>query len=102
MFKSINPYTQELIAEHPLMDDNAIDRCLAAATTAFASWKKTSFEERAIVFKNLATLLKRDSTKLGTLITNEMGKVIALLKTKLAGRADMSKVSALVKARLSQ
>ena len=32
----------------------------------------------------------------------EMGKVIALLKPKLAGRADMGKVSALVKTRLSQ
>ena len=31
----------------------------------------------------------------------EMGKVMAVLKTKLAGRADMAKVSALVKARLS-
>jgi len=31
----------------------------------------------------------------------EMGKVIALLKPKLAGRTDMGKVSALVKARLS-
>ena len=31
----------------------------------------------------------------------EMGKVIALLKPKLAGRADMGKVSALVKARLT-
>jgi uncharacterized protein YqeY len=31
----------------------------------------------------------------------EMGKVIALLKPKLAGRADMGKVSALVKAHLS-
>lgn len=32
----------------------------------------------------------------------EMGKVIALLKPRLAGRADMGKVSAQVKARLSQ
>ena len=32
----------------------------------------------------------------------EMGKVIALLKPLLAGRADMGKVSALVKAHLSQ
>lgn len=38
----------------------------------------------------------------GVQSAQEMGKVIALLKTKLAGRADMSKVSALVKARLSQ
>lgn len=32
----------------------------------------------------------------------EMGKVIALLKPKLAGRTDMGKVSALVKARLAK
>lgn len=32
----------------------------------------------------------------------EMGKVIGLLKPKLAGRADMGKVSGLVKARLSK
>jgi uncharacterized protein YqeY len=31
----------------------------------------------------------------------DMGKVMAGLKSKLAGRADMGKVSALVKARLS-
>jgi uncharacterized protein YqeY len=30
-----------------------------------------------------------------------MGKVMAALKGKLAGRADMGKVSAMVKARLS-
>jgi uncharacterized protein YqeY len=31
----------------------------------------------------------------------DMGKVMALLRTRLAGRADMGKVSGLVKARLS-
>ena len=38
----------------------------------------------------------------GAKTPQEMGKVIALLKPKLAGRADMGKVSALVKVRLSQ
>jgi len=37
----------------------------------------------------------------GVQSAQEMGKVIALLRTELAGRADMSQVSALVKARLS-
>jgi uncharacterized protein YqeY len=37
----------------------------------------------------------------GATAMSDMGKVMALLKPKLAGRADMGKVSALVKARLS-
>lgn len=38
----------------------------------------------------------------GATSPKEMGKVIGLLKPRLAGRADMGKVSGLVKARLSQ
>ena len=37
----------------------------------------------------------------GAKAMQDMGKVMALLKPKLAGRADMAKVSAAVKARLS-
>jgi uncharacterized protein YqeY len=37
----------------------------------------------------------------GAKLVADMGKVMAMLKPKLAGRADMGKVSALVKARLS-
>jgi uncharacterized protein len=37
----------------------------------------------------------------GALAASAMGKVMALLKPQLAGRADMSKVSGLVKARIS-
>ena len=35
------------------------------------------------------------------LVASAMGKVMALLKPRLAGRADMSRVSALVKARIA-
>jgi uncharacterized protein YqeY len=41
----------------------------------------------------------RDAAAKGTA---DMGKVMAVLKPKLAGRADMGKVSALVKARLAK
>jgi uncharacterized protein len=37
----------------------------------------------------------------GATSAKEMGKVMALLKPRLAGKADMAKVSALVKGRLS-
>ena len=76
-FKSIYPYTQEIIAEYPLMNEGTISRCIALAEKAFPVWSKMSFAERAKVFSTLSSLLKKRKETLGTLITNEMGKVIA-------------------------
>ncbi len=42
-----------------------------------------------------------EATGGGAFAPSAMGKVMALLKPRLAGRADMSKVSGLVKARIS-
>lgn len=80
VFKSVFPYTQEVIAEYPLMDAAKINECIHAAEKAYGFWKETSFEQRATVLKNAATILKRDRDALATLITNEMGKVIAEAK----------------------
>ncbi len=49
----------------------------------------------------IAAAVAEAITASGAKSPQEMGKVIALLKPKLAGRADMGKVSGLVKARLS-
>jgi len=77
VFKSINPYTQELLAEYPVMDDNRLDQLISRSAKAFDSWKKTSFSERSSIMKNVARILRRDLEKLATLITREMGKIIA-------------------------
>ncbi|MBI4937046.1 MAG: GatB/YqeY domain-containing protein [Nitrosomonadales bacterium] len=49
----------------------------------------------------VATAIAEAIASSGAKSPQEMGKVIALLKPKLAGRADMGKVSAQVKASLS-
>jgi uncharacterized protein len=41
-------------------------------------------------------------TETGAAAPSDMGKVMAVLKPKLAGRADMTKVSAAVKAQLTK
>jgi len=77
LFQSIFPYTQELLAEYPLLDDTQLDRAISDASNAYRSWKKTSFTERANVLRQVALIMRRDLEKLATLITHEMGKVIA-------------------------
>jgi len=77
VFKSIYPYTQELLSEYPLMNGDRINRVLEDAYKAYGSWKKFNFSERGAMLKNVAKILRRDQEKLATLITHEMGKVIA-------------------------
>lgn len=48
----------------------------------------------------IAEAVAAAASEAGATGVKEMGKVMALLKPRLAGRADMGKVSALVKARL--
>jgi succinate-semialdehyde dehydrogenase/glutarate-semialdehyde dehydrogenase len=76
VFKSIFPYTQELQAEYPLMDDAMLDRAIIRSHKAYAFWKETSFSERTAVLKDVASILRRDQEMLATLITHEMGKII--------------------------
>jgi succinate-semialdehyde dehydrogenase/glutarate-semialdehyde dehydrogenase len=66
-----------LLAEYPLMDDSQLEQIITRAHNAFASWKITSFSERSSVLNRVAWLLRRDQEALATLITHEMGKIIA-------------------------
>ncbi|HHC73612.1 MAG TPA: GatB/YqeY domain-containing protein [Thiothrix sp.] len=52
--------------------------------------------------QEVAALLDQVITDTGASSKQDMGKVMAQLKAKLQGRADMSKVSGLVRARLSE
>lgn len=61
-----------------------------------------TYMPQAMSEAEVATAVTEAIAASGAQSPQEMGKVIALLKPKLAGRADMSKVSLLVKASLSK
>ncbi len=76
VFRSIYPYTQEILAEYPLMNDTQLDQVIRNTSSACKTWRKYSFSERAVVLKNVSAILRRDTEMLSTLITREMGKII--------------------------
>ena len=82
VFKSIFPFDQQVIAEYPLHDGVTIDKKISNAAKAFAAWKNFSFSQRADVLKKAATILRNDKERFGTLMTHEMGKVIAEAKAE--------------------
>ncbi len=77
IFTSVNPFTQEVLAEYPVMNDEAVEQHIAKAATAFHEWKNWSFERRAEILRGVATLMRRDQLALATLITREMGKILS-------------------------
>ena len=77
VFQSIFPYNQKMIGEYPLMNQSEIDASLTQAEKAYKHWSSITYNERAEVLNKAAAILRRDKQRLGTIITSEMGKVIA-------------------------
>jgi succinate-semialdehyde dehydrogenase/glutarate-semialdehyde dehydrogenase len=74
--QSFNPYTNKVIFNYKEDSFEDIANKLAASQTAFDSWKKTTFSERATLFLKLAEIILEDKIALATIITSEIGKPI--------------------------
>jgi succinate-semialdehyde dehydrogenase/glutarate-semialdehyde dehydrogenase len=73
-FVSINPTTEEFIAEYPVATPADVDAALERAHRAFASWRTTPFSERAHAMVRAAELLEGEVPVIAALMTSEMGK----------------------------
>ena len=73
---SINPATGEQIASYDPMSDQQAEQIIEAAHQRFTTWRKTSFQERATFMRRCAELLRERKSKLGLLMTEEMGKLV--------------------------
>src|SRR5690606_7268080 len=82
-FKSINPYTQETIAEYPAHTAAEIEKKMQDGWKAFASLRQTAVEQRAAWMLQAAALLKNNATEHGSLISREMGKTLKEAKAEV-------------------
>ena len=74
---SLNPATEEIIAEFDAATPAQIESVLETAMTAFDSWRHTSLSQRAELMLRAAQQLRDDRDRLAALVTAEMGKPIA-------------------------
>jgi succinate-semialdehyde dehydrogenase/glutarate-semialdehyde dehydrogenase len=75
-FKSINPFTQSVIAEHEVLTNAQLAQKLQLSELAFKNWRSVTFQERGDKMKKLAAVLRANKEELGLLITSEMGKIL--------------------------
>jgi acyl-CoA reductase-like NAD-dependent aldehyde dehydrogenase len=74
--QSINPATEEVLATFEPSTPQQIEQALSGADTAYRTWRRTSFAERAALMRKAAGYLRQHQAPLAATITAEMGKPI--------------------------
>lgn len=72
-----DPATQEVIAKVPQTTNDEIKQAVAAAQTAFETWRKTPITTRARIFLKYQSLIRDHMDELAEILTAEQGKTIA-------------------------
>jgi succinate-semialdehyde dehydrogenase / glutarate-semialdehyde dehydrogenase len=81
---TINPATGLTVKTYDEMSEADVERCLAAATAAHASYRLTSFDARAGWMRQAAGILDDSQDQVAAMMTTEMGKTLAAAKAEVA------------------
>ena len=76
MISSINPATEELLAEFEPWSAARVDEAVGQVVAAQRAWRGMSIEDRSVPMRRAAQLLRERAGRYGALITSEMGKPI--------------------------
>ena len=87
--QTINPNTNLSVKSFEEMTDQAVDAAVAQAVKAFNDWKKTTYEQRAHLLRQVAKLMRDKKEVLAAVITLEMGKIISQAEGEIALSADI-------------
>ncbi|MBI5720007.1 MAG: 5-carboxymethyl-2-hydroxymuconate semialdehyde dehydrogenase [Burkholderiales bacterium] len=86
-FKTVNPATQQVLAEVARGGAEEVHAAVAAAKAAFPAWAARPASERAKVMRQLGDLITRHVPELARTETDDTGQVIAQTGKQLVPRA---------------
>lgn len=86
-FETVNPATQEVLAEVAAGGEAEVDAAVAAAKAAFPGWASLPATERAKAMRKLGELIARHVPDLARAETDDTGQVIAQTGKQLVPRA---------------
>jgi succinate-semialdehyde dehydrogenase/glutarate-semialdehyde dehydrogenase len=81
---TINPATGQTVKTFDEMSEADVERCLAAAAATHASYRLTSFADRARWMRRAAGILDEEQDQVAAMMTTEMGKTLAAAKQEVA------------------
>ncbi|MER8458857.1 aldehyde dehydrogenase family protein [Mesorhizobium sp. M0027] len=77
----VNPATEEVVSQFPLGNGEDVDAAVAAARRAFATWSRTTPEDRAGLLDRLQALLEVRGELLAQCLSLEMGAAIGYARS---------------------
>lgn len=83
VIKTINPATEQLIAQYALMTEPEINRALNAGLNAFTAWKTTNFSHRKSLMLRFASVISENEDRIARLIVTEMGKPVSEARSEV-------------------
>ncbi len=86
-FETLNPATQDVLAEVAAGGEAEVDAAVAAAKAAFPKWAGLAATERARLMRNLGDLIKAHVPEIARTETMDTGQVIAQTGKQLIPRA---------------
>ena len=81
---TVNPATGQTLKTFDEMSEADVERRLAAAAAAAASYRLTSFAERAGWMHSAAGILDKEQEQIAAMMTTEMGKTLAAARQEVA------------------
>jgi len=87
--QTVNPNTNKVVKSFEEMSDQAVEAAVTQAESAYTEWRRTSYEQRAVVLHKVASLMREKKEQLATLITLEMGKLFAQAEGEVILSADI-------------
>jgi len=86
-FETINPATQDVLAEVAAGGSDEVNAAVAAAKAAFPKWANTPAPERAKVIRKLGDLIAKHVPEIAQTETNDCGQTISQTGKQLIPRA---------------
>jgi 5-carboxymethyl-2-hydroxymuconic-semialdehyde dehydrogenase len=86
-FQSVNPATQEVLAEVARGGAQEIDAAVTAAKAAFPAWAGKPATERAVLLRKLGDLIARNVPEIARIETQDTGQPIAQTAKQLVPRS---------------
>jgi succinate-semialdehyde dehydrogenase / glutarate-semialdehyde dehydrogenase len=81
---TVNPATGETVRTFDEMSEADVDRRLSAAAEAHASYRLTSFDQRAQWMRAAAGILDAEQDQIAAMMTTEMGKTLTSARQEVA------------------